>query len=57
MGNIADKFREGGNEKAVLCDRGANFDYGNPVVDVLGLSTMKRVSGNLPVIFDVTRAL
>ena len=25
MGNIVDKFKEGGNEKVILCDRGANF--------------------------------
>lgn len=33
MGNIVDKFKEGGNEKVILCDRGANFGYDN-----LGLS-------------------
>lgn len=29
MGNIVDKFKEGGNEKVILCDRGANFGYDN----------------------------
>ncbi len=57
MGNIVDKFREGGNEKVILCDRGANFGYDNLVVDMLGFSVMKKVSGNSPVIFDVTHAL
>ena len=32
MGNIVDKFKEGGNEKVILCDRGANFGYGNSPV-------------------------
>ena len=54
MGNIVDKFKEGGNEKVILCDRGANFGYDNLVVDMLGFSIMKKVSGNSPVIFDVT---
>ncbi len=56
MGNIVDKFKEGGNE-VILCDRGANFGYDNLVVDMLGFSIMKKVSGNSPVIFDVTHAL
>ena len=57
MGNIVDKFKEGGNEIVILCDRGANFGYDNLVVDMLGFSIMKKVSGNSPVIFDVTHAL
>ena len=57
MGNIVDKFKEGGNDKVILCDRGANFGYDNLVVDMLGFSIMKKVSGNSPVIFDVTHAL
>ena len=48
MGNIVDKFKEGGNEKVILCDRGANFGYDNLVVDMLGFSIMKKVSGNSP---------
>ena len=31
--------------------------YDNLVVDMLGLRTMKEVSGGLPIIFDVTHAL
>ncbi len=57
MGNIVDKFAEGGNEKVILCDRGSNFGYDNLVVDMLGFNVMKKVSGNSPVIFDVTHAL
>ncbi|MGB1271464.1 MAG: 3-deoxy-8-phosphooctulonate synthase [Endozoicomonas sp.] len=57
MGNIVEKFREGGNDRIILCERGANFGYDNLVVDMLGLHTMKEVSGCAPVIFDVTHSL
>ena len=50
MGNIVEKFAEGGNDKVILCDRGANFGYDNPVVDMLGFNVMKKVSNNSPVI-------
>jgi len=57
MGNIVDKFRECGNDKIMLCERGATFGYDNLVVDMLGFRTMKEISGGLPLIFDVTHAL
>jgi 2-dehydro-3-deoxyphosphooctonate aldolase (KDO 8-P synthase) len=57
MGNIVDKFRECGNHKIMLCERGACMGYDNLVVDMLGFRTMKDVSGGLPLIFDVTHAL
>lgn len=55
--NIVDKFREAGNDKLILCDRGTCFGYDNLVVDMLGFGVMKKVTGGLPVIFDVTHAL
>lgn len=57
MGNIVDKFRECGNDRLVLCERGSCMGYDNLVVDMLGFHTMKEVSGGLPVIFDVTHSL
>ncbi|MDO3384495.1 3-deoxy-8-phosphooctulonate synthase [Gilvimarinus sp. SDUM040013] len=57
MKNICEKFRECGNDNLILCDRGSNFGYDNLVVDMLGFSTMKDVSGGAPVIFDVTHSL
>ena len=57
MGNIVDKFRECGNDKVMLCERGTCMGYDNLVVDMLGFRTMKDVSGGLPLIFDVTHAL
>jgi 2-dehydro-3-deoxyphosphooctonate aldolase (KDO 8-P synthase) len=57
VANIVEKFKEAGNEQLILCDRGSSFGYDNLVVDMLGFGVMKKVSGNLPVIFDVTHAL
>lgn len=57
MGNIVDKFREAGKDQLILCDRGTCMGYDNLVVDMLGFSVMKKVSGGCPVIFDVTHAL
>ncbi|RCW74619.1 3-deoxy-8-phosphooctulonate synthase [Pseudorhodoferax soli] len=57
MLNIVEKFKEAGNERIILCDRGTCFGYDNLVVDMLGFGVMKQVTGNLPLIFDVTHAL
>lgn len=57
MLNIVEKFREAGNDQLILCDRGTCFGYDNLVVDMLGFGVMKQVTGNLPIIFDVTHAL
>ena len=55
--NIVEKIREAGSSPVILCDRGTCFGYDNLVVDMLGFGAMKKVTGNLPVIFDVTHAL
>lgn len=57
MLNIVEKFTEAGNQQLILCDRGTCFGYDNLVVDMLGFGVMKKVSNNLPIIFDVTHAL
>jgi 2-dehydro-3-deoxyphosphooctonate aldolase (KDO 8-P synthase) len=57
MANVVDKFRECGNERLLLCERGSNFGYDNLVVDMLGFGVMRQVTGGLPLIFDVTHAL
>ncbi|MCX2524831.1 3-deoxy-8-phosphooctulonate synthase [Larsenimonas rhizosphaerae] len=57
MKNVADKFTECGNDRIILCERGASFGYDNLVVDMLGFGVMKRVTGNRPIIFDVTHSL
>ncbi len=57
VGNILEKFRESGDEQIMLCERGSQFGYDNLVVDMLGFGVMKKVSGNAPIIFDVTHSL
>ncbi len=57
MKNIVEKFGECGNDQILLCDRGTCMGYDNLVVDMLGFSTMKSVSGGAPIIFDVTHSL
>ncbi len=57
MQNIVEKLRECGNDQIMLCERGACFGYDNLVVDMLGIRTMREVSGDAPIIFDVTHAL
>lgn len=57
VGNICEKFAECGNEKIILCERGANFGYDNLVVDMLGFGVMKKASKGAPIIFDVTHSL
>lgn len=57
MLNVVEKFREAGNDKLILCDRGTCFGYDNLVVDMLGFGVMRKATGDLPVIFDVTHSL
>lgn len=54
MRHIIAKFREGGNERLLLCERGSCFGYNNLVVDMLGMDTMRTYA---PVVFDATHAL
>ncbi|RXS43031.1 3-deoxy-8-phosphooctulonate synthase [Idiomarina sp. 29L] len=57
MKHIIEKFREAGNERIMLCERGTCFGYDNLVVDLLGFGVMKNISNNAPIVFDVTHAL
>ena len=57
MKNIVEKFKEAGNGKLILCERGSSFGYDNLVVDMLGFGVMKKANPDVPVIFDVTHAL
>ncbi len=57
VGHVVEKIREGGNRNVILCERGSCFGYDNLVVDMLGFRTLKNVSGNAPVTFDVTHSL
>ena len=55
--NIVEKFRAFGNDRLLLCERGVCHGYDNLVVDMLGFSVMREVSGGLPLIFDVSHSL
>ena len=55
MGHIIHKFKEAGNKKILLCERGTSFGYNNLVVDPLNFGIMKRTG--CPVVFDVTHSL
>ena len=55
--NIVDKFKESGNDKIIICERGSNFGYDNLVVDMLGFGVMKKLTDDAPIIFDVTHSL
>jgi 2-dehydro-3-deoxyphosphooctonate aldolase (KDO 8-P synthase) len=57
MVNLVEKFRECGNDRLLICERGSNFGYDNLVVDMLGFGVMRRSTGDVPLIFDVTHAL
>ena len=57
MANVVEKFRECGNERLLICERGSNFGYDNLVVDMLGFGVMKSCCDDLPLIFDVTHSL
>ena len=57
MANVVTKFRECGNDRLLVCERGSNFGYDNLVVDMLGFDVMSEVTGGCPLIFDVTHAL
>ena len=55
--NVVEKFRECGNDRLLICERGSQFGYDNLVVDMLGFEVMREASGGVPLIFDVTHAL
>ena len=55
MGHILRKFKEAGNDRLMLCERGSSFGYNNLVVDMLGFGVMKEF--DYPILFDVTHAL
>lgn len=55
MHHILNKFRECGEERLILCERGTAFGYHNLVVDMLGFDIMKQTG--VPVLFDVTHSL
>lgn len=57
MAHVVEKFRQCGNERLLLCERGSSYGYDNLVVDMLGFGVMRAATDDVPLIFDVTHAL
>ena len=55
MANVAAKIASTGNEKILLCERGASFGYNTLVSDMRSLPVMKATG--YPVIFDATHSV
>ncbi len=55
MQNVAAKIASTGNERILLCERGAMFGYNNLVVDMRALPIMAQTG--YPVVFDATHAV
>ena len=55
MDNVIAKIESTGNEKVMLCERGAMFGYNNLVVDIRNLDIMKDLGK--PVVFDTTHSV
>ena len=55
MDNVVDKVESTGNDRVMLCERGAMFGYNNLVVDMRNLDIMKDLGK--PVVFDTTHSV
>jgi len=55
MKNVAAKIASTGNERILLCERGASFGYNTLVVDIRALPIMAQTG--YPVVFDATHAV
>ena len=55
MGKVVEKCRAAGNEKVMLCERGAAFGYHDLVVDMRSFPILSGFG--CPVIYDVTHSL
>lgn len=55
MKNVVEKARAVGNEKILVCERGASFGYNNLVSDMRSLAIMRET--NCPVVFDATHSV
>jgi 2-dehydro-3-deoxyphosphooctonate aldolase (KDO 8-P synthase) len=55
MQNVAAKIASTGNERILLCERGASFGYNTLVVDMRALPIMAKTG--YPIVFDATHAV
>ncbi len=56
MKNVALKIRESGNERVMVCERGASFGYNTLISDMRALPIMAAETG-CPVVFDATHSV
>ena len=55
MRHVAEKAKSTGNDKIMLCERGASFGYNNLVSDMRALAVMQETG--CPVVFDATHSV
>ncbi len=55
MGPVVDKARAAGNERLLVCERGASFGYNNLVSDMRALAVLRETG--CPVVFDATHSV
>jgi 2-dehydro-3-deoxyphosphooctonate aldolase (KDO 8-P synthase) len=55
MEKVVEKCRAAGNEKVMLCERGASFGYHDLVVDMRSFPMMRALG--CPIVYDVTHSL
>ena len=56
MKNVAQKVRDSGNERVMVCERGASFGYNTLISDMRALPIMAAETG-CPVVFDATHSV
>jgi 2-dehydro-3-deoxyphosphooctonate aldolase (KDO 8-P synthase) len=55
MDKVVEKCRAAGNERLMLCERGASFGYHDLVVDMRSFAIMRRLG--FPIVYDATHSL
>jgi 2-dehydro-3-deoxyphosphooctonate aldolase (KDO 8-P synthase) len=55
MANVVDKIRSAGNDRVMVCERGASFGYNTLVSDMRALPILARTG--CPVVFDATHSV
>jgi 2-dehydro-3-deoxyphosphooctonate aldolase (KDO 8-P synthase) len=55
MDKVVEKCVAAGNERVMLCERGASFGYHDLVVDMRSFAIMRRLG--FPIVYDVTHSL
>lgn len=55
MKNVVEKAKSAGNQKIMVCERGASFGYNNLISDMRSLAIMRETG--CPVVFDATHSV